>query len=167
MLSEKIEAARRKAHGVHPVVLSYLDNQKEHWDAALADRAGECKNRSARDFLLRCAALDPGCPGNWEQSKHRFRTEIREPGAAAFRRTAEALSNALAVCRKALEGQPHLEFLFNAIADSPALMRVIVQSGCPEFRELFRDVNFDTETAGRELSRSATENVQKTQKEAV
>lgn len=147
--------------------LRHADPSQKGWDIALSSRAKDVQDRPARDFLLRCAAMDPGAEKNWERAKERFRKEFREPRMEAFRRTAAAISNTLTVCRKALEGQPHLEFLFNAITDSPALLRVISQSDSPEFRELFHDVSFDPEAAGRELSRSIAESTRKEQKEAV
>lgn len=129
---------------------------RESWEDFLIRRTQSCATRAARDFLLRCAVLDPaGDAEDWEKAKRRFHKELREPRMDAFRRTAEALSNALAICRKALEGQPHLEFLFNAVSDSPALLRVISQNDTPEFRELFHDVTFDPEAAGRDLERQA------------
>ena len=136
--------------------LQHPDPSQKGWDIALSNRAKDVQDRPARDFLLQCAAMDPGCPENWERSKERFRQELRAPRMEAFRRTADALSNTLAVCRRALEGQPHLEFLFNGLTDSPALLRVISQSGFPEFRELFHDVTFDPERDGLALSRQLT-----------
>lgn len=140
---QAMDQARKKDRG-----------EAKDWDIMLIDRANcATKDRPAARFLVSCAAMDLNSSRGWEAVKQRFRREIRDPRMEAFRQTAGAIANSLAICRKALEGQPHLEFLFNAITDSPALLRVISQSDTPEFRELFRDVNFDPEAAASDLNR--------------
>lgn len=152
-----MEQARKNDHG-----------ELKGWDVMLTGRATQVtRDRPAARFLLSCAAMDLDSPEGWEAVKQRFRKEIRAPRMEAFRRTAAAVSNTLTVCRKALEGQPHLEFLFNAVTDSPALLRVISQSSSPEFRELFHDVSFDPEAAGRELNRAIAKSAEAARKEAV
>ena len=56
-----------------------------------------------------------------------------------------------ALVRKALEGKPHLEFLFNGLCASRALTDVIACSPDPQFRKLFQDISFDPAAAAKEL----------------
>lgn len=119
--------------------------------SALADAANRTGDRPARKFLLDCSMQDVNAPGGWDLVKSQFQSRVRGPRMQAYRKTAKALANMLDVCRKGLQGQPHLEFLFNGLADSPAILQVIACGDFPEFRELFRDVSFDPEAEARSL----------------
>ena len=94
---------------------------------------------------------------DWEQVKKEFAAQVREPRMEAYRRTGTAITNILTVCRKALEGQPHLEFLFNTIADSAAVLRVLAGDDFPQFKQLLRDVSFDPEEMEKALAAQITE----------
>ena len=75
----------------------------------------------------------------------------RAPRMEAYQRTGKAITNMLAVCRKALAGQPHLEFLFHLSTDSTAVLRILVSDDFPQFKELLTDISFDPQQTEREL----------------
>ena len=117
----------------------------------LLTRAGDLENRPAQAFLRARAMENVDSPAGWENVKSRFRTELLAPRNVAFSNAEHAISCAIAVCRRALEGMPHLEFLFNTITDSPAMLKIISCSTSPEFKALFQDVVFDPDQAGQLL----------------
>lgn len=166
----RLDGTAAAAHGALSTLTEQARNNQVEGTAlseVILAMAGGVEDRPAQSFLRECAVGDVDQPGGWDRVRERFDIQLRQPRMEAFRRTAAAISNTLTVCRKALEGQPHLEFLFNTITDSPALLRIISQNDSPEFRELFHDVSFDPEAAGRELNRSIAERVRNEQKEAV
>jgi len=119
-----------------PTILPALD---EHLLAA----AENTDDHAAARFLSDCAVDTAGSNEGWEVVRMRFALDLRTPRMNAYSDLERAISNLLAVCRKAFEGQPHLEFLFNGISDSPDLLYILSQGNFPQFRDLFKDVWFD------------------------
>ena len=66
-----------------------------------------------------------------------------DPRMNAYKTLSQQISALISVCRKALEGKPHLEFLFNGLCASRALTDIISCSPDPQFRKLFQDIFFD------------------------
>ena len=79
----------------------------------------------------------------------------------AYDTLAQQLSNLIAVCRRALEGKPHLEFLFNGLCASRAMTDVLACSPDPQFRKLFQDISFDPDASARELENQLASGVSK------
>lgn len=129
----------------------------ERLSEELAARCDRPADRPAQDILRRWAMGDVNAPAGWERVKKEFAAQVREPRMEAYRRTGTAITNILTVCRKALEGQPHLEFLFNTIADSAAVLRVLAGDDFPQFKQLLRDVSFDPEEMEKALAAQITE----------
>lgn len=128
--------------------------------------ASGVEDRPAQRFLRACVMEDVDSEGGWETVKERFHTQVRAPRMEAYRQTGEALTNMLAVCRKALEGQPHLEFLFNSLVDSTAVLKIISSDDFPQFKELLKDVLFDPGEAERELTKEI-QDAQEEKKEGI
>lgn len=142
---------------VHGVLAGLSQQMKE--DPALAGylseeliaRSGSVEDRPAQSFLRGLAMGEVNSLAGWEQVKTQFRDQVRAPRMEAYQRTGKAITNMLAVCRKALAGQPHLEFLFHLITDSTAVLRILVSDDFPQFKELLTDISFDPQQTEREL----------------
>lgn len=123
---------------------------------ALLKAAETMDDRPARAFLQDCVALADG-PEGMEQVKTHFAAKLRQPRQEAYQTLARQLSNLMAVCRTALAGKPHLEFLFNRLCTSRALTDVLSCSGDPQFRALFQDISFDPDASARALEQTLQE----------
>ena len=120
-------------------------------DQALLKAAETMADRPARQFLLDCVPLVTQSADGMAVLKRRFDQSLKNPRMKVYKDLSEQLSNLIAVCRKALEGKPHLEFLFNGLCASRALTDIIACSTDPQFRKLFQDISFDPTTAARDL----------------
>lgn len=120
-------------------------------DQALLKAAETMADRPARQFLLDCVPLVTQSADGMAVLKRRFDQSLKNPRMKVYKDLSEQLSNLIAVCRKALEGKPHLEFLFNGLCASRALTDIIACSTDPQFRKLFQDISFDPATAARDL----------------
>jgi len=117
------------------------------------------EDRPARQFLLDCVPHVTQAADGMAVLKRRFDQQLKTPRMKAYRTLSEQLSNLIAVCRKALEGKPHLEFLFNGLCASRALADIIACSTDPQFRQLFQDISFDPNTSARELEAQLADTV--------
>ena len=120
-------------------------------DQALLKAAEAMEDRPARQFLLDCVPQVTKAQDGMGVLKKCFDQQLKNPRMKTYADLAEQLSNLIAVCRKALEGKPHLEFLFNGLCASRALTDIIACSTDPQFRKLFQDISFDPNTSAREL----------------
>ena len=138
---------------VHAQLASILKERKEiealELDRCLLAAMETVEDRPARQFLLDCALL--AVSGSEEQIKDHFNQNLRQPRMDAYSSLAAQLSNLITVCRTALEGKPHLEFLFNGLCSSQAVADIIACSPGKEFRELFQDISFHADTAAGRL----------------
>ena len=116
---------------------------------ALSDQADSCQDKPVRDFLLD-RAVPAACQG-WEAVSALFMKELRPRLTEAEDRAAQALNDALALCRQALEGQPQLEFLLYSICDNRALVELLGLHRSQEFSRLFEETYFEPGTAGDHL----------------
>lgn len=119
-------------------------------DSCLLEAAGSVEDEPVRSFLTDCVLSAQGENG-WETVKERFDRELRQPRMEAYENLAVWLGNLIQVCRAALEGKPHLEFLFNSLCESPAITDVLACNPNPEFRRLLQDVCFNPAAAERQL----------------
>lgn len=119
-------------------------------DQYLLKAAESMEDRPARKFLLDCVPHVTQ-KGGMAVLKKRFDQQLKEPRMKAYDTLAQQLSSLISVCRKALEGKPHLEFLFNGLCASRALTDIIACSSDPQFRKLFQDISFDPAASAREL----------------
>ena len=122
---------------------SLLANPESELDQALLKAAEAMEGRPARQFLLDCVPHVAQVPNGMAVLKQRFDHQLKNPRMKAYSDLAAQLSNLIAVCRKGLEGQPHLEFLFNGLCASRALIDIISCSSDPQFRKLLHDISFD------------------------
>lgn len=125
-------------------------------DQALLKAAEEMKDRPARQFLLECVPHAAQTSDGMAVLKHRFDQQLKNPRMKAYQELSEQLGSLIAVCRKALEGKPHLEFLFNSLCASRALTDIIACSKDPQFRKLFQDISFDPAASARALETQLT-----------
>jgi len=130
--------------------------QADHPDEALINGLGAIEDRPAREFVNQCIML-VAKKGGLEKAKERFRTSIRQQRMDAYQKTAVAIDNTIAVCRRALAGKPHLEFLFGRLCDNPDIIRVVSGSNIPEFRQLYNDTVFHAGNFMQELNQAITE----------
>jgi len=128
-------------------------------DQALLKAAEAMEDRPTRAFLLDCVPHVTQVADGMAVLKRRFDRQLKNPRMKAYADLSEQLSNLIAVCRKALEGKPHLEFLFNSLCASRALTDIIACSTDPQFRKLFRDISFDPNASARELEAQLAEAV--------
>ena len=101
-------------------------------------------------FLTECVACGQGEEG-WNRIREKFDRELRTPRMEAYEAMASRLENTIQVCRTALEGKPHLEFLFNNLCESAAITDVLACHPNPEFRSLLQDVCICMDTEGQQL----------------
>ena len=145
---------------VHEALSRIKEDLKTHpdleMDQCLLKAAESMEDRPARQFLLDCVPHVTR-NGGMEVLKQRFNQQLKDPRMKAYDTLAEQLSNLISVCRKALEGKPHLEFLFNGLCGSRALVDIIACSPDPEFRKLFQDISFDASASAQELERQLTQ----------
>lgn len=119
-------------------------------DCLLLDAAGAAQDESVCRFLVEsvnCGQVE----NSWELVREKFDRELRIPRQQAYDDLAVQLDNMIRVCRAALAGKPHLEFLFNNLCESPAIADVLACQSDPEFRNLLQDVCFCADTAGEQL----------------
>lgn len=162
-LMQKLRVMGREAAAEHTLtatlhrdLLSLSPNSEQRGEGPLSERLvsqaeGE-ENRVARKWLEEQAvAIAPLKAGeDWEAVKAAFETQCRRR-TNALQATSQSLSNTIDLCRKALAGTPHLEFLFYAIADSEPLLQVLAEVDCPQFRALVREIGADPEDMARRL----------------
>lgn len=120
-------------------------------DQALLKAVETMEDRPARQFLLDCVPQVTQTHDGMSVLKKRFDQQLKNPRMKAYETLSDQLSNLIAVCRKALEGKPHLEFLFNGLCASRALTDIIACGSDPQFRKLFQDISFDPNASAREL----------------
>jgi len=120
-------------------------------DQALLKAAEAMEDRPAHAFLMECVPDAAQSQDGMAALKRRFDRQLKEPRMKAYGDLAHRLGNLIAVCRKALEGKPHLEFLFNGLCASRALTDIIACSDDPQFRQLYHDISFDPNASAREL----------------
>ena len=96
-----------------------------------------------------------------------FRTQLRQPREEAFQKTASAVEQAIAVCRRALEGTPHLEFLLQGLCNSAPLSQILLTGDHPQFRQLYQDTCFDEEAAAQALTRQTRRLARQKKKEEI
>lgn len=125
-------------------------------DQTLLKAAEAMEDRPARAFLLDCVPHVTKASDGMAVLKRRFDQQLKAPRMKAYKELAEQLSNLIAVCRKALGGKPHLEFLFNGLCASRALTDIIACSTDSQFRKLFQDISFDPTASARELEAQLT-----------
>ena len=125
-------------------------------DSLLRKAAEECTDRPVSSFIFDCIPLSVSGSG-WEDIRERFRAELAAPREAAYQKLAAQLSNLIFVCRKALEGKPHLEFLFRSLCSSAALCSIVASDPSSQFKQLFDDINYSSADAEKELTALATE----------
>ena len=145
------------AHKALSVIKQTLtENASLEVDQALLKAAEAMEDRPARQFLLDCVPHVTQVSDGMAVLKRRFDQQLRNPRMKSYKELSEQLSNLIAVCRKALEGKPHLEFLFNGLCASRALTDIIACSTDPQFRKLFQDISFDPTASARELEAQLT-----------
>ena len=127
------------------------ENDTLEVDQTLLKAAEAVEDRPARCFLLDCVPYVAQASDGMEVLRCRFDRQLKEPRMQAYARLSQQLSNLIAVCRTALEGKPHLEFLFNGLCASRALADIIACSADPQFRNLLRDIAFDPGASACEL----------------
>ena len=119
-------------------------------DSLLRKAAEECNDRPVSTFLFGCIPLAASGNG-WEAVKAHFRSELALPREEAYQKLTQQLSNLILVCRKALAGKPHLEFLFRNLCSSQSLCCIVATDPGSQFKQLFEDISYDTARAEQEL----------------
>jgi hypothetical protein len=119
-------------------------------DQHLLKAAETMEDRPARQFLLDCVPLT-AAGGGMDALRKQFNQQLKEPRMKAYSTLDQQISNLISVCRKALEGKPHLEFLFNGLCTSRAMTDILACSPDLQFRKLFQDISFDPAASAQEL----------------
>ena len=119
-------------------------------DSLLRKVAEECTDRPVSSFLFDCIPLSVGNNG-WENIRSHFHAELTAPREEAYQKLAAQLSNLILVCRKALAGKPHLEFLFRSLCSSQSLCSIVAADPISQFKQLFEDINYSRASAEQEL----------------
>lgn len=114
-------------------------DQNFELDSGLLKAAADASDVPVRRFLTDCVACSQGEDG-WSRVKEKFALELHAPRMKAYEELALCLENAIRVCRAALDGKPHLEFLFNILSESAAITDVLACHPNTEFQCLLRDV---------------------------
>ena len=125
-------------------------------DSLLRKAAEECTDRPVSSFLFECISLSASSNG-WEAVKAHFRNELVSPREEAYQKLTAQLSNLILVCRKALTGKPHLEFLFRNLCSSQSLCCIVAADPDSQFKQLFDDINYDHSNAEQTLTALAAE----------
>lgn len=128
-----------------------LEKQPElELDQALLNTVAETEDRPARQFLLDCVPLvTHNC--SFDVLKAQFEQQLKIPRMTTYDQLAKKLSNLIAVSRKALQGKPHLEFLFHGLCSNRALTDIIACSEDTQFQKLFEDISFDPAASANDL----------------
>lgn len=141
------------ASAVHQVLSPLRQIPEEERSLQLSQQAPAVAHLTARQFLL--DSIQTLTSSGWDALVQLFRTQIRAPREEAFRRVISATENSIAVCRRAFEGKPHLEFLLQGLCSSPTLGQVLLAGDCPQFRQLCKETCFDKDAQAQTLKQQA------------
>lgn len=125
-------------------------------DGLLRKACEECSDRLVLRVLFEYMPLSVTENG-WDLIKECFQRNLATPRKEAYQTLAAQLSNLILICRKALTGKPHLEFLFRSLCSSPALCSIVASDPTSQFKQLFHDINYDSSNNEEELT-ALTEN---------
>lgn len=129
-----------------------LEDEKKENVQALFDAAAQTDDLPARQFLEDCVPLAQA--GDWMAVREQLALKLSIPRLDALQQAVDAVEAVSYVCRTALEGKPHLEYLVNCFQESEAIAHVIGQWETPEFVALTDTYYLDPEEEGDELFRS-------------
>ena len=105
----------------------------------------------ARQFLESCAAsAEQGA--DWGELREQVACRMSLPSLDARQQAADAIEAVSFVCRKALAGKPHLEYLVNRLQESEPISFIIRQTDTPEFLALTEEYYLDPEEEADELT---------------
>lgn len=105
----------------------------------------------ARQFLESCAAsAEKGA--DWGEIQDQVTCLMSLPSLDARQQAADAIEAVSFVCRKALVGKPHLEYLVNRLQESEPITFVIRHMDTPEFLALTEEYYLDPDEQADELS---------------
>lgn len=120
-------------------------------DGLLRRAAEGCSDRPVSHILFDYISLSV-TEDSWDRIKDHFQKELAHPRKEAYQTLATQLSNLILICRKALTGKPHLEFLFRSLCSSPALCSIVASDPTSQFKQLFDDINYDNSDHEEQLS---------------
>ena len=136
---------------VHQVLSPLRQLPEEERPLQLAQQAPTVTHLPARQFLL--DGIHTLTDQGWDALAEQFRTQLRRPREEAFQKATSAAEHAIAVCRKAFEGTPYLEFLLQGLCNSGPLGRILLTGDHPQFRQLYQETCFDEDAAAKALTR--------------
>lgn len=135
--------------GLVHTVLRPLEETKKCDVQVLFDAAAQTDDIPARQFLEACIPLVQA--GDWMAIQEQITLKLSIPRLDALQQAVDAVEATSYVCRTALDGKPHLEYLVNCFQESKAIAYVIGQSETPEFAALTDAYYLDPEEESNEL----------------
>ena len=137
---------------VDGIVTPLLEGEEKDFSQDLFQAAAMTDDLPTRQFLNGCVPLAQA--GERVAIREQMTQQLFLPHLDALQIAGDAVEAVSFVCRKALEGKPHLEYLVNSFQSSDSIAYVIAQRETPEFAALTDTYYLDPEEESETLARA-------------